>query len=130
MRAALDEYVADAEAGVIELAPKTVVTTRSARNTMCSAVLPDGRVFGDIRLSTLGWSDIESMFRVLREGRSVAWVRRAGTVLSRGLDRARKHGLIDHNPAKDASRPKLVRRKPHSPSKADVAALIQPADVG
>ena len=128
VRAALDEYVADAEAGVIELAPKTVVTTRSARNTMCSAVLPDGRVFGDIRLSTLGWSDIESMFRVLREGRSVAWVRRAGTVLSRGLDRARKHGLIDHNPAKDASRPKLVRRKPHSPSKADVAALIRQLD--
>ncbi len=46
VRAALDEYVADAEAGVIELAPKTVVTTRSARNTVCSMVLPDGRVFG------------------------------------------------------------------------------------
>ena len=62
VRAALDEYVADVEAGVIELAPKTVVTTRSARNTMCSIVLPDDRVFGDIRLSTLGWADIESMF--------------------------------------------------------------------
>ena len=45
-------------------------------------------------------------------------------MLSRALDRARKHGLIDHNPANDASRPKLVRRKPHSPSKADVAGLI------
>lgn len=124
VRAALDEYVADVEAGVIELAPKTVVTTRSARNTMCSIVLPDGRVFGDIRLSTLGWADIEAMFRAMREGRSVEWVRRAGTVLSRSLDRARKHGLIDHNPAKDATRPKTVRRKPHSPSKDDVGALI------
>lgn len=55
------------------------------------------------------------MFRAMRDGRSVEWVRRAGTVLSRGLDRARKHGLIDHNPAKDATRPKIVRRKPHSP---------------
>lgn len=77
VRAALDEYVADVEAGVIELAPKTVVTTRSARNTMCSMVLPDGRVFGDIRLSSLGWEDIEAMFRVMRDGRSVEWVRRA-----------------------------------------------------
>jgi integrase len=124
VRAALDAYVADVEAGVIELAPKTVVTTRSARNTMCSIVLGDGREFGDIRLSSLGWQDIEEMFRVMRVGRSVDWVRRSGTVLSRGLDRARKHGLIDHNPARDASRPKSVRRKPQSPPKADVAALI------
>ncbi|CAN5649818.1 tyrosine-type recombinase/integrase [soil metagenome] len=124
IRAALDEYVADVETGVIELAPKTVVTTRSARNTMCSIVLPDGRVFGDIRLASLGWQDVEAMFRAMRTGRSVEWVRRAGTVLSRGLDRARKHGLIDHNPAKDATRPKVVRRKPHAPSKEDVAALI------
>lgn len=63
VRAALDAYLADVEAGVVELAPKTVVTTRSARNTMCSIVLADGRVFGDIRLSTLGWQDIEEMRR-------------------------------------------------------------------
>jgi integrase len=124
VRGALDAYLADVEGGVIELAPKTVVTTRSARNTMCSIVLADGRVFGDIRLSTLGWQDIEEMFRVMRVDRSADWVRRAGTVLSRGLDHARKHGLIDHNPAKEAVRPKLVRRKPHSPAKEDVAALI------
>jgi integrase len=91
---------------------------------MCSIELADGRVFGDIRLSKLGWQDIEEMFRVMRDGRSADWVRRAGTVLSRGLDHARKHGLIDHNPAKDAARPKLVRRKPHSPAREDVAALI------
>jgi hypothetical protein len=41
VRAALDGYVHDAESGVIELAPKTVVTTRSARNTMCAIELPD-----------------------------------------------------------------------------------------
>jgi integrase len=124
VRAALEAYLADVEAGIIELAPKTVVTTRSASNTMCSTVLADGRVFGDIRLSTLGWQDIEEMFRVMRADRSADWVRRVGTVLSRGLDHARKHGLIDHNPAKDAARPKLVRRKPHSPAKEDVAALV------
>jgi site-specific recombinase XerC len=124
VRAALDAYLADVEAGVIELAPKTVVTTRSACNTMCSIVLGDGRTFGNVRLSTLGWQDIEEMYRVMRVDRSADWVRRVATVLSRGLDHARKHGLIDHNPTKDAARPKLVRRKPHSPAKADVAALV------
>ena len=124
VRAALDAYVSDVEAGVIELAPKTLVTTRSARNTMCAIALPDRRVFGDIRLSSLGWQDIEDMFRIMRVGRSADWVRRSATVLSRGLDRARKHGLIDHNPARDATRPKTVRRKPKSPPKEDVAALI------
>ena len=124
MRAALDAYLTDVEAGVIELAPKTVVTTRSACNTMCSTVLADGRVFGDVHLSSLGWQDIEEMFRVMRTDRSADWVRRVATVLTRGLDHARKHGLIDHNPAKDAARPKLVRRKPHSPAREDVAALV------
>ncbi len=124
---ALDAYIAEVEAGVVELAPKTLVTTRSARNTMCSTVLPDGRVFGDLRLSGLGWQDIEAMYRVLRAERSAAWIRRVGTVLARALDRARKHGLIDHNPARDAGRPKLVRRKPDAPSKHAVASLIEAA---
>lgn len=60
------------------------------------------------------------MFRVMRVGRSASWVRRSATVLSRGLERARKHGLIDHNPAADAARPKMVRRKPQSPPRDEV----------
>jgi integrase len=125
VRAALDAYLAEVEAGVIELAPKTVVTSRSARTTMCGLELVDGRRFGDIQLSSLCWQDVEQMFRVMRIGRSVEWVRRSGTVLSRALDRARKHGLIEHNPAKDAARPKAVRRKPVSPQPCDVRALIE-----
>jgi len=122
--AALDEYIADLEAGVVELAPKTVVTTRSARNTICATVLPDGRRFGDIRLAGLGWREIEALYREVRSTRSAAWTRRLATALTRALDRARKHGLLDHNPARDAARPKLARTKPVSPTKADVAALI------
>ena len=124
VRAALDAYVADAEAGIIELAPKTVVTSRSARNTMCATQLSDGRNFGSIRLSSLGWQDIEDMFRIMRRGCGASWVRRAATVLSQALERARKHGLIDCNPAKDAVRPRMVRKKPHSPSMEEVTGLI------
>ena len=46
------------------------------------------------------------------------------TVLTNALDRARKHGMIDHNPAKDADRPKLVRTKPRSPSDRELRSLI------
>ena len=122
---ALDEYLHDAERGVVELAPKTVVTTRSAVNTMSAVVLGDGRTFGGVQLSQLCWQDIEAMFRAMKvSGLGAAWVRRCATVLSRALDRARKHGLIESNPAKDAARPKLVRTKPVSPQKADLVDLF------
>lgn len=104
VRAVLERYVADAESGVVELAPKTVVTTRSACSTISATVLDDGRVFGDLTLASLGWADIESLYRVMRAtGQSAATVRRKATVLATALDRAHKHGLIDHNPARDAS---------------------------
>jgi hypothetical protein len=81
VRAAFELYLATAEAGVIELAPRTLVTSRSARNVMCSTRLPDGREFGGVRLSALSWQDIEHCFGVMRrEGRSAEWIRRCGTV--------------------------------------------------
>lgn len=128
VEAALDEYIAAIESGRIEQAPKTLVTTRSARNTMCDVVLVDGRRFGNIRLSTLSWDDVETMYRQLRKRCGAAWVRRCATVLSQGLERARKHDLIDHNPAKDAARPKMVRTKPHSPPKDELTAVVQLAE--
>lgn len=130
VRAVLERYVADAESGVVELAPKTVVTTRSACSTISATVLDDGRVFGDLTLASLGWADIESLYRVMRAtGQSAATVRRKATVLATALDRARKHGLIDHNPARDASRPKAVRSKPHSPGRDEVMAVLDRARV-
>lgn len=124
--AALDAYVADLEAGTIEVAPKTVVTNRSARNTMKRVVLSDGRVFGSVSLSKLGWEEIENLYRAMaRRGAQPAWIRRCATVLTQALDRARKHRLIEHNPARDAKRPKLVRKKPRSPQRAQVEDLLQ-----
>lgn len=123
--AALEEYLHDARIGVVELAPKTVVTTRSAVTTMSKTVLADGRRFGDVSLAQLSWQDIEALFRAMKlAGSGVAWIRRSATVLSRALDRARKHGLIETNPAKDAARPKMIRSKPHSPLKADLVDLF------
>jgi integrase len=123
--AALKECLHDARIGVVKLAPKTVVTTRSAVATMSKVVLADGRVFGDMSLAQLSWQDIEALFRAMKlAGSGVAWIRRSATVLSRASDRARKHGLIETNPAKDAARPKMVRSKPHSPLKADLVELF------
>jgi hypothetical protein len=88
---------------------------------MCSTELADGRTFGDIRLSRLTWSDIESLYAAMRAGgNGPAWVRRCATVLTRALELARKRGLIDANPSKDAARPRTVRSKPFAPTAAEV----------
>jgi hypothetical protein len=61
VQAAFQLYQRAVEAGLVELAPRTKVTVRSAAKTMSSMRLPDGRVFGDVRLSRPTWRDIEEM---------------------------------------------------------------------
>ena len=87
VRAAFQLYSQAVDAGLVELAPRTRVTTRSAANTMCLVLLPDGRAFGDVRLSRLTWQDIEGVYAGMRAtGRSTAWIRRCATVLNRTLE--------------------------------------------
>ncbi len=125
VRAAFDLYIATIEKGLIEMAPRGLLTVRSAANTLSSAVLPDGREFGRLRLSRLTWQEIEGAFAALRSaGRGAAWIRRCATVLNQTLELARKRGLIDSNPAKDAARPRTVRTKPWSPSTGEMRELI------
>ncbi|HEV7722485.1 MAG TPA: site-specific integrase [Iamia sp.] len=128
VQAALDAYIDDVERGDVVLAKRTIVTTRSARNTMTDTKLADGRRFGDISLDRLGWEEIEDLYRSMAiAGAGAAWIRRCATVLTNALERARKHGTIDDNPAKDAARPKLVRTKPRSPRANELRAVL--ADV-
>jgi integrase len=128
VRAAFDLYLDAAAAGTIVLAPRTLVTSRSAANTMCRMLLPGDRPFGTIALSRLTWQEIEQMYAAMRaEELGVDWVRRCATVLTRSLDFARKRGLIDSNPSKDATRPRGSRSKPVSPAMAEVRALLDRA---
>ena len=53
------------------------------------------------------------------------WIRRCATVFTRGLELARKRGLIDANPSKDAVQPKSVRTKPFAPVEAEVRSVLQ-----
>lgn len=125
VQAALDTYLADVDRGDIVLAKRTIVTSRSARNTMTDVVLSDGRRFGDVSLDRLGWEEIEDLYRCMaHNGAGVPWVRRCATVLANALERARKHGVIDRNPARDADRPKQVRSKPHSPSERELRSVM------
>ena len=95
---------------------------------MSDTDLADGRRFGSIRLSRLTWEDIEALYAAMRRaGRGPDWIRRCGTVLTRSLELARKRGLIDSNPAKDAVRPKSTRKKPFSPSADEVRAVLDTA---
>lgn len=123
--AVLELYLATAETGTLELAPRTVATVRSAARLMSTMELLDGRTFGAIPLGRLNWQDIEQLYAAMRAtGRSAAWIRRCATVLTRALDLARKRGLIDANPSRDAVRPKTVRKKPFAPLDADVRELL------
>ena len=126
--AAFQLYLQAVDAGFVELAPRTRVTVRSAAKTMAAIELPDGRIFGDIRLSRLTWSDIEQMYAQMRAtGRGVDWIRRCATVLTRTLDLTRKRGFLDSNPAKDAARPRSSRTKPFSPSADEVRKALATA---
>jgi hypothetical protein len=77
VRAALDLYLEAADAGTIELAPRSLLTSRSAANTMCATVLLDGRTFGATPLYKLTWREIEEMYGAMRtKGATTSWVRR------------------------------------------------------
>lgn len=122
-------YLQAVDAGLIELAPSTIATVRSATRVMSATGLADGREFGKIRLSRLTWQDIEYLYAAMRSaGKSSAYIRRCATVLTRALDLARKRGLIDSNPAKDAARPRTSRSKPWAPTSDEVRAVLAKAE--
>jgi integrase len=119
-------YMEAATNGSLELSPNTISTTRSAIRVMSDMELADGRRFGAIRLSRLTWEDVEALYAAMRaSGRGPDWIRRCGTVLTRTLELARKRGLIDSNPSKDAVRPKSTRKKPFAPVGEEVRAVLQ-----
>ena len=126
---ALELYRQAVATGVIELAPSTANTVRWTKKLFTNLELADGRGFGDIRLIRLTWMDIEAAYTAIRaRGSGTPHVRRSATVLARALELARKRGLIDSNPSKDAARPRTVRTKPFSPPVADVRAAISKAE--
>ncbi len=129
VREVMDDYLAAIEVGVIELAPTTVVTSRSAINTMAGTELADGRTFGKVRLSGLSWREIEQLYAALKSsGRSNDWIRRCATVLTQALEFGRKRGLLESNPARDSQRPKSPRKKPFSPTLDDLRIALATAD--
>jgi site-specific recombinase XerC len=124
--AALDLYREAATSGSLELSPNTISATRSAVRVMMDLELVDGRQFGAIRLSRLTWEDVEYLYAAMRaSGRGPDWIRRCATVPTRTLELARKRGLIDSDPSKDAVRPKSTRKKPFAPEGEDVRAVLK-----
>lgn len=122
--AVFEIYQQAVQAGVVELAPSTAVTVRGACKRMADTRL-GGQRFGHIALSRLTWQEIEALYSAMRsEGMGVDWIRRCATVLTRALDLARKRGLLDTNPAKDAARPRTARRKPIAPTGDEVRKAL------
>ncbi len=108
--AAFQLYRQTIDAGLTELAPTTVLTVRSTAKIMLAVELPDGRRFGDIRLSRLNWHDIEYLYATRRgSGKSAAYIRRCATVLARP-DR-HEPGQRRHPAPDDAASPTPRREK-------------------
>jgi integrase len=127
VQVALEAYVLDARAGRIELAEDRCHHYLGHPNDEQTDA-PDGKRFGDNRLTALSRQEIEEMYASMkRNGATAAWVRRCATVLSRALTYARKSGVITFNPSMDASRPHLVQEKPYSPTSDEVQKLIEEA---
>lgn len=125
--AVFEIYKRAVQAGVVELAPSTAITVRGACKRMADTRI-DGRRFGDVPLSRLTWQEIETLYGEMRSaGMGVDWIRRCATVLTRALELARKRGLLDSNPAKDATRPRTTRSKPVSPSVDEVRKALATA---
>lgn len=88
----------------------------------------DGQRFGDVALSRLTWQEIEALYSEMRSaGLGVDWIRRCATVLTRALEFARKRGLLDANPAKDATRPRTARSRPIAPAGDEVRKALATA---
>ncbi len=125
--AVFELYQQAVEAGVVELAPSTAVTVRGACRRMAHTRL-DGQRFGDVALSRLTWQEIEALYSEMRSaGLGVDWIRRCATVLTRALEFARKRGLLDANPAKDATRPRTARSRPIAPAGDEVRKALATA---
>jgi len=123
--AVFEIYQQAVQAGVVELAPSTAVTVRGACKRMAETRLEGGQRFGDVALSRLTWQEIEALYSAMRsQGMGVDWIRRCATVLTRALELARKRGLLDANPAKDAARPRSTRSKPFSPGADEVRKAL------
>jgi integrase len=123
--AVFELYQQAVETGVVELAPSTAVTARGACRRMAETRI-EGQRFGDIPLSRLTWQEIEALYAAMRAaGMGVDWIRRCATVLARTLELARKRGLIDSNPSKDAARPRTNRVKPFAPTNEEVRKLLE-----
>ena len=113
---ALELYQTTAESGSLELDGRPSRPSRFAIKVMGSMELPDGRTFGAIPLSRLTWQDVEHLYWAMRaSGRGPGSISRCATVFDTRARVARKRGLIDANPSKDAVRPKSVRTKPLAP---------------
>lgn len=122
--AVFEIYKQAVQAGTVELAPSTAITVRGACKRMADTRI-DGRRFGGVPLSRLTWQEIEALYGAMRsEGMGVDWIRRCATVLTRALELARKRGLLDSNPARDATRPRTTRSKPISPSADEVRKAL------
>jgi len=85
--------------------------------------------FGHVKVSALTVVRIDALYTEMQvQGLAPATIRQTHAVLRKALDRARRWGWINRNPAEDASPPKIVPKRLDPPSRAEIAQLKMAAD--
>lgn len=109
------------------LSPRTVVTTRGYLD---QTILPG---LGHVRVARLSAADLDRFYRrLLQVGGpkgpySPATVQRVHGMIRRALAQGVRWGWIAHNPAIDASPPKVPHRELRPPTPVEVVALFEAA---
>lgn len=123
--ALLNEWLAHATPS---FSPKTVVTTRMYLD---APIIP---AIGSLPASKLTAADLDRFYRHLltvggaRGPYAPATIRRVHGIIRRALTQGVRWGWIDHNPAIDASPPRVPTRDMKPPSPAEVVKLFRLAE--
>ena len=124
MAALLHEWLAHATPS---FSPKTVAVTRMYIE---DPIIP---ALGSMRVSTVTPADLDRFYRQLLEvGRSrgpyaPATIRRVHGIIRRALSQAVRWGWVSHNPALDASPPRVPLQEPKPPEPNQVVKLFRVA---
>jgi hypothetical protein len=123
--ALLNEWLAQARPS---FSPKTVVTTRKYLE---APIIP---AIGSLPASKLTAADLDRFYRHLlmvggaRGPYAPATIRRVHGIIRRALTRRVRWGWIDHNPAIEASPPRVSIRDMKPPSPAEIVKLFRLAE--
>jgi integrase len=121
----VNEIVADYLAHC-ELEGRSPTTLREYHRLADKVVGPH---LGHLRADKLSAKQLNNLYAALRDkGNRATSIRRVHALISAAFTYGYKQGVVDHNPARHASPPRLEARQVEAPSPGEVKAIIDQAE--